>query len=84
MSDRKPLATTKLAKEIAQKADNYGGGALVQSLLNYLKDYGASMVEQEKENIRQAFEAGFTAGMETYKQPHYPADLYLRKNYECD
>lgn len=84
MNEKKTLATVKLAKEIADKADNYGGGALMQSVLNYLKDYGANMVEQEKENIRQAFEAGFTAGIETHKQPHYPADLYLRKNYECD
>jgi hypothetical protein len=84
MSEKMPLATKKLAKEIANKADNYGGGALVQSILNYLKDYGADMVEQEKDNIRKAFDAGFTAGMETYKQPFYPSDLYLKNKHDCD
>lgn len=84
MSQKRELATRKFANEVASKADNYGGGPMVQSLLNYLKQYGEGMVEAEKENIKKAFEDGFYAGMETFKRPFYPPELYYDNTYEKD
>jgi hypothetical protein len=84
MTDKRRLATEKFAKEVAGKADSYGGGALVQSLLNYLKNYGADMVELEKENIKTAFDAGVFIGMNLEKFPEVPASTYLKDAYDLD
>ena len=82
MTEKRRLATEKFAKEVAIKADSYGGGALVQSLLNYLKNYGANMVELERENIKTAFDAGVLAGMNIEKSWEAPASIYLKDTYE--
>ena len=84
MMPKRELATQKFAQEVAFKADTYGGGPTTQSLLNYLKRYGDSMVEQEKENIRKAFEAGVSYGLEAMSHPFIPPDLYLSQNYDVD
>lgn len=84
MTDKRELATIKFAKEVADKADTYGGGPTTQSLLNYLKKFGDDMVEQEKENIRRAFEAGVNYGIEAMSHPFMPPDLYLYQNYDID
>lgn len=84
MKEKRELATKKFAKEVASKADNYGGGPMVQSLLNYLKQYGEGMVEAEKENIIKAFEDGFNKGLEAQKGPFYPSSLYISLKYKED
>jgi hypothetical protein len=84
MTDKRQLATLKFAKEVADKADAYGGGPTTQSLLNYLKKFGDNMVEQERENIRKAFEAGVGYGLNAMSHPFMPSDLYIQQNYEGD
>jgi hypothetical protein len=84
MNDKRVLATIELSRMISEIADNYGGGPLVQSLLNHLKKHGEAMVELEKENIRDAFDAGVALGVNTYKQPIIPGGRYLNNTYELD
>lgn len=81
---RLELATIRLAQELEEKADNYGGDPLTQSLLNYFKKYALSMVEQERENIMTAFDDGVQLGMNTYKQPIKPPAVYLREKFDID
>lgn len=84
MNQKRRLATQDFAKEVANKADTYGGGPMVQSLLNYLKNHGEDMKEMEIENIKNAFDAGVFVGINISKFPATPASVFLRDMYEID
>jgi hypothetical protein len=84
MNQKRRLATKDFAREVAFKADSYGGGPLVQSILNYLKKNGEEMVEMEMDNIKNAFDAGVFIGMNTTKFPAVPASVFLKDMYELD